>query len=165
MSVFRNPLDDRVLEAGMRDSTPAPIEPFRSDFPSEAARLAEVRHRLRDWLQLGGIGSDQIYDVLLAVDEACTNAVEHGYRDAPGIVGLRGEISGTDLYLSVVDRGSWEPTGDRANSLRGRGLMMMRALVADVDISTGDEGTRVDLHAEIAAAHQDSAAFGEGGES
>ncbi|MEU6558765.1 ATP-binding protein [Nocardia nova] len=164
MSVFRNPLDDHVRGAGIRDSRPAGVEPFASDFPSEAVRIAEVRHRLRDWLQRGGIGPDQIYDVLLAVDEACTNAVEHGYRDRPGIVRLRGEISGSRLHLSVVDHGSWEPTGESANPLRGRGLMMMRALVDDVGISTGAEGTRVDLHAGIRPAHRDSAVLG-GGES
>ncbi|WP_227983451.1 ATP-binding protein [Nocardia spumae] len=162
MSVFRNPLDDHVRGAGIRDVAPDGIEPFQSEFLSEATRLTEVRHRLREWLERGGIGSDQIYDVLLAVDEACTNAVEHGYRHGPGIVRLRGAISGSDLYLSIVDRGSWEPAGEPANPLRGRGLMMMRALVTDVDISSGPEGTRVDLRAEIRSAHQDSAACGDG---
>ncbi|MEV5649643.1 ATP-binding protein [Nocardia sp. NPDC052254] len=163
MSVFRNPLDDHVRGAGIRHSAAAGIEPFRSDFPSEAARVSEVRHRLRGWLQRGGIGSDQIYDVLLAVDEACTNAVEHGYRDGPGIVAVRGRISGSDLYLSIIDRGSWEPVGDRPDPRRGRGLMMMRALITDVDIDTGAAGTRVDLHTEIRSAQQDSAVFGDNG--
>jgi anti-sigma regulatory factor (Ser/Thr protein kinase) len=128
------------------------VAPFEANFPSQADRIAEVRHDLRAWLERGGVGSEQIYDLLLAVDEACTNAVEHGYRDATGMVGLRAEISGSDLYLTIVDHGSWEPRAEVPDPVRGRGLAIMRALVRDVEITTGDDGTRVAMHAEIASA-------------
>lgn len=149
MSGFRDPPDDPAGGYERREPRSL-VEPFEANFLSEAGRISEVRHELREWLQRGGLGADQVYDVLLAVDEACTNAVEHGYREGPGMVGLRGEITGTDLYLSIVDHGSWERRTEAPDPVRGRGLSIMRALITDVDITTGPDGTRVDLHTEIA---------------
>lgn len=152
MSGFPDPPGDPAPGPAIREPHPLQVAPFEANFPSQADRIAEVRHDLRAWLEREGVGSEQIYDLLLAVDEACTNAVEHGYRDATGMVGLRAEISGSDLYLTIVDHGSWEPRAEVPDPVRGRGLAIMRALVRDVEITTGADGTRVAMRAEIASA-------------
>ena len=41
-----------------------------------------MRPLLRRWLLAHGAGEDEIYDITVAVQEACANAVEHAY--APG---------------------------------------------------------------------------------
>src|SRR5689334_13254867 len=66
---------------------PAPLD---LSFPAEPTRLAEARRALREWLADRAIDSDQAYNILVATDEACANAIEHGCRDrTDGVVRLR----------------------------------------------------------------------------
>ncbi len=47
-----------------------------------------MRPLLRRWLARWGAAEDEIYDIIVAVQEASANAVEHAY--APGHGDLRG---------------------------------------------------------------------------
>ena len=38
-----------------------------------------MRQLLRRWLRAHGAGEDEIYDITVACQEACANAVEHAY--------------------------------------------------------------------------------------
>ncbi|MEV6388253.1 ATP-binding protein [Nocardia xishanensis] len=120
-----------------------PPRPLELDFPATADRLAEVRHAVQQWLEQCGIGSDRSYDVLLAIGEACTNAVEHGHRGDGGIVRVRASYSGGELRVTVADRGCWKPPDAGTVSVRGRGLAIIRAVIPEVSITTGDSGTTV----------------------
>ena len=51
-------------------------------WPATPDALASVRHLLRRWLRGHGATDDEIYDITVACQEACANAVEHAY--APG---------------------------------------------------------------------------------
>ncbi|MEU2257317.1 ATP-binding protein [Nocardia xishanensis] len=120
-----------------------PPRPLELDFPATADHLAEVRHAVQQWLEQCGIGSDRSYDVLLAIGEACTNAVEHGHRGDGGIVRVRASYSGGELRVTVADRGCWKPPDAGTVSVRGRGLAIIRAVIPEVTITTGDSGTTV----------------------
>ena len=50
------------------------------EVPSDPAGLAGLRRRLRTWLELRGLAEDERDDAILAVSEACNNAIEHAYR-------------------------------------------------------------------------------------
>ncbi|MFI6869188.1 ATP-binding protein [Nocardia sp. NPDC050406] len=119
--------------------------PLRMGLPAVAASLATVRRFLREWLPRSGLGPVEVEDVVLAVSEACTNAVEHGYRDRPGTVFVEAEATESDIHILVRDRGRWVPPHPEVNSLRGRGLALMRALVPKVTVHTGNSGTSVEL--------------------
>ena len=58
-------------------------------WPADADVLASVRHLLRRWLRHHGATDDEIYDITVACQEACANAVEHAY--APGRRGFEVE--------------------------------------------------------------------------
>ncbi len=134
-----------VVSTGERVPLPSAATPLELDFPAEAVQLATVRHTLQQWLTDSGMATGPAYDVLLAVSEACTNAVEHGHRGDGGVVRLRASISGDELRVTIADSGRWKPPDQRADSLRGRGMPLIRALIPEVDITTGDSGTVVDL--------------------
>ncbi len=51
--------------------------------------------------------ADQQMDVVLAVGEACTNAVEHGHRGDGGTIRLRALIEANVLRVTVRDTGCW----------------------------------------------------------
>jgi serine/threonine-protein kinase RsbW len=88
-------------------------------------------------------------DLVLAVNEAVSNSIEHGYRSAPtGTVSLRGTADGTRVRMEISDRGSWRaPPED--NGCRGRGLGMIEAVTEDVRVERGPGGTTVTFHGTL----------------
>jgi anti-sigma regulatory factor (Ser/Thr protein kinase) len=109
-----------------------------------------VRARLREWLSSLAWPEPDADDVVMAVSEACTNAVEHAYRTGdPGQVAVscRSAEAGEGKRQAVVvvrDWGRWRPAqGDRR--FRGHGLSLMRGCVQTVRLDHGDLGTVVTL--------------------
>jgi len=118
-----------------------------------AASIA--RERVERWLRALGRPPAQIDDLVLAVSEAVSNSVEHGYRvppDAignPGVVHVDGrlviEADGfSRTEFTVRDQGRWrEPVV--GVSTRGHGILIMRSCADQLTIEHGPEGTTVVL--------------------
>jgi anti-sigma regulatory factor (Ser/Thr protein kinase) len=125
--------------------------PLRLETDSTAGRLAGIRHRLADWLRAEGVEDELAADIVLVVNEACTNCVEHAYgQDAVGTMLLDVEVADGEVRTRITDRGSWkEPSADPGNG--GRGLMLMRALSDSMDIDTGPTGTTADIRFRLRA--------------
>ena len=127
---------------------PAPLE---MDFPADASQLAATRTALRGWLTRAGVDSDQIQNVLIAAGEAIANAIEHGHRQGPGgTVTLRASAFVDRVHLTVVDTGAWKVPQPDVDHTRGRGVMLMRALMHDVTIHPDAAGTTVHMYSRIA---------------
>ncbi|MCZ7436912.1 SpoIIE family protein phosphatase [Micromonospora sp. WMMC241] len=124
--------------------------PLELDFPAESSRLAEVRTALRGWLDRCGLAPAHSYNVLVAAGEACANAIEHGHRDKPGgRIRLRAAATADALRVSVTDSGHWRDQNRPADPSRGRGLVLMRALMDSITVTPGVTGTTVDMQARI----------------
>ena len=76
------PTDDDV--ALLVASVDAERLAFEVEIPSEPVMLRAVRRRLEAWLMQRHLEHDDIVDVVLAVSEACNNAIEHAYGDDGG---------------------------------------------------------------------------------
>jgi serine phosphatase RsbU (regulator of sigma subunit)/anti-sigma regulatory factor (Ser/Thr protein kinase) len=123
-----------------------PPAPLRLDQPAEARGLVGIRRRLHDWLTAAGVARGPADDLVMAVNEACTNSIEHGYRDrSRGRVRVEAVVEPTRIALTVADTGRWlTNSGTAATGVdRGRGIEMMRALCDDVVIERTDAGTIV----------------------
>ena len=126
---------------------PAPLD---ITFAAESDQLAPVRARLRSWLLSCGIGSRTAQDVLVAVGEACANAIEHGHRHSPGQqVRLRAVSTANQLRLTITDTGRWRTSQPGDGTHRGHGIALMRALMQQVTIEPGPAGTTVDMYLRI----------------
>ncbi|MGW4065965.1 ATP-binding protein [Nocardia grenadensis] len=123
----------------------SPPTRWELQFPAKADRLAEVRHRIQEWLAHCPLGEDQTYDVLLAVGEACANAVEHGHRGDGGTIRLRFEREAGSLHITVADHGCWKSPDPGPDQVRGRGMAIIRALVPEVEVIISASGTTVEM--------------------
>ncbi|WP_231748800.1 SpoIIE family protein phosphatase [Mycobacterium sp. M26] len=125
--------------------------PLQVRIPADATHLAPARAALRSWLIAAGIDHEQAQDVLVAAGEAVTNAIEHGYRnaDGEGTITLHAISEVDQLHLTITDGGTWKPKDSPAQSHRGRGIQIMRALMEDVDILPETTGTTVRLSTRI----------------
>jgi serine/threonine-protein kinase RsbW len=120
--------------------------------PASAAHLAGLRRAVRDCLrEVPGEAADE---VVLALNEAATNAILHGSRGGqPVEVAVR--VWDGWIEASVLDHGPARPVaappggdGDRLRD-RGRGLWILRRLVDELRLEQVNRGTRVTLRRRI----------------
>jgi GAF domain-containing protein/anti-sigma regulatory factor (Ser/Thr protein kinase) len=110
--------------------------------PARPAELASFRRLLRRWLAEMGASEREIEALTLASNEACANAVEHAYGPEDAHVEITAEKEGQTVTITVRDHGQWRgPRGEH----RGRGLVLMKAYVDNVELSRHGDGTEVRL--------------------
>jgi PAS domain S-box-containing protein len=116
---------------------------FRRVFPARADELRGLRAAMRAWLDEQRIGEPALSDLLLAVGEACANAVEHAYlRRATGAVSVVIEAgAGPSLEVAVRDFGQFRVPSLADN--RSRGSTIMRELTTDFSRDSDAAGTTV----------------------
>ena len=108
----------------------------------------DLRRGLRDQLTAQAVDPAEVESVVLAVNEAAANAIEHGYRDgATAGVEVRARLEDESLVVVVRDRGTWRD--GPIDPTRGRGLEMMRMLMDAVDVQAGMTGTTVTLRRHV----------------
>ncbi|WAJ44932.1 SpoIIE family protein phosphatase [Mycobacterium sp. Aquia_216] len=119
--------------------------PLRIETNSIADELASIRHRLADWLRAADVPRELVDDIVLVVNEACTNCVEHAYRGhGIGITLLEVKTVDGEVRARITDHGSWKPPAiNPGNS--GRGLILMRAISDTMEIDSTPTGTTVDI--------------------
>ena len=105
--------------------------PLRIQLPAIPASLAVIRAGLRSWLPTAAVSAAAAGEILLAVGEAASNAVEHAVRGATRDVEVEvtARATATGLALTVKDNGRWHLPASNAPGQRGHGSRLMRALV------------------------------------
>ncbi|OBJ54290.1 ATP-binding protein [Mycobacterium sp. 1423905.2] len=119
---------------------------------ADAITAAELRRRLDRWLQQAVHGSAGVRDdIVLSVNEALANCVEHAYRShhRRGTMRLQASFDSAAQSISVCvsDRGRWHrPAPQRPNDPRAsRGIRLMQALADHCTINAHPSGTTVCL--------------------
>ncbi|MFC5139177.1 SpoIIE family protein phosphatase [Actinomycetospora rhizophila] len=125
--------------------------PLELTLPARPDALAVLRRRTARWARAAGVSEVVLGDLQLALGEAATNAVEHGYRNGDGSgdveVRLARRADGS-TQAAVVDHGSWRPA-PADPGFRGRGLTLLREVSRDATVTTSpDGGTRVEFRVE-----------------
>src|SRR3954464_14106774 len=77
---------DRADDAALLVLRTGPPIPFAMTLEDVPEGLRPLRHRLQAWLSLRGCTPDDADAVVLAVNEAAADAIEHGYRHSDGPV-------------------------------------------------------------------------------
>ena len=126
------------------------------DLSSDPRLLTSIRGLIKTYLLNEGFGADRVGEIVLAVDEACTNAIRHSYggnTDAR----LRLTVRKLDGSIEFVlrDRGvpvlpekcerKDAPTPDKAEIVPGGlGVQLMYSVFDEVQFHPGKtEGNRV----------------------
>lgn len=114
----------------------------------EPVRLAEVRRFVEVVALEAGIGDEKLFDLKVAVSEACANAVEHsGGQHAP--LEISAFVYSDRIVFEIRDSGGFRMPGTPRPSRRehrGLGLPLMVALMDEVHFAkTRGGGTNVTL--------------------
>jgi anti-anti-sigma factor len=113
-----------------------PVTELYLEVPAQVGSVLRVRRAFARWLREIDPTVIDTNDLLLAVAETTTNAVEHAYpADRPGVVQFRA-VFGADgiLECQVTDHGRWRAP-DPAVGHRGHGLMVAGQVVDYMRVS------------------------------
>jgi serine/threonine-protein kinase RsbW len=105
----------------------------RLTIPAKAEYIALVRLALSGLSRLHPLSEETLGDLKLAVTEACTNSVRHGYSSGEGTVEIVYELQPDRLVVEVADDGpGFDAAGDRPSDENlaegGLGIAIIRAV-------------------------------------
>ncbi len=113
---------------------------------NDLAYLAQVRELVRSGVQRGEFPAQYLNRLQIAVDEAVTNIIEHGYADQPrgkATIDLTVQVSPDTFLIEIVDQGaSFDPktltdvdiaTHAASGRSGGLGVFLMRRIMDRVD--------------------------------
>jgi anti-sigma regulatory factor (Ser/Thr protein kinase) len=135
--------DDDIALLALRSPVAAP-ELFLMKVNAAPDAVGRVRERLRAWLDGMALAPDDQLAVLVAVGEACTNAIEHAYGDGDAnLFRVEASVRDGSVVCCVTDTGAWKDNATR--TARGNGLTIMRELMDEVQVNRRPTGTSVTL--------------------
>lgn len=149
----RDPVPGSALDGEPRWVGEEPVTVRTSLTLGETASVQNIgamRRGFAAWLALDVAPGDLADDLVLVVYEALANAADHAYADAPDDVGpvrLTAHRAREFLRITVSDDGRWRAATDAPH--RGRGLSLIRLLIAQVHIGTNGSGTVVHLRCSL----------------
>ena len=122
--------------------------------PPSSSCLPDLRRSVAG--SLGDIAPEVVADVLLALDEAVSNAIRHGSRAGEPVV-VSVESDGEWVEMTVRDGGP-TPRLPRLPAkpppvleTGGRGLWLILQLVDEVRLQRIDDGTRLTMRRRVAS--------------
>jgi serine/threonine-protein kinase RsbW len=124
---------------------------FQITLAGEVESLQIFRDFLEDCCAKYDVPSDIVFDLKLAVDEACTNIITHGYKGMdPGSIILSFRIEEDRILVQITDFGhvfepAEAPKPDLEAALEDReigglGLYIIYQTMDDIDYCSGEEG-------------------------
>ena len=130
---------------------------FLATYPSAFDSVAIARRAVGVFARTRGFSASEVSDIVLAVGEACSNAVEHGHTTKGQIV-VRCTFADDTLTIEIGDHGRGFDEKRALNSSipaeflgRGRGIPIMRAVMDGVRYEISKTGTTVFLEKRLVA--------------
>lgn len=125
---------------------------FTITFRSHPKLLKPVRALVRNYLETAHFTKERIDDIVLGLDEACTNCIRHAYHGArSGLIQLSARLGTVWLEFELQDCGSCPPenflkkekrTPIRPNAIKphGLGLIILKRTFDEVNFYVNEEG-------------------------
>jgi serine/threonine-protein kinase RsbW len=119
-------------------------QPISKTVQSRTDKLSEIREFVAGLARRYGFAEEDVANIVLAVDEACTNIIKHAYQFAPDkSIEVTVVLRGTSLEITVQDDGrSFDPATLHAPDLKehlthyrrgGLGVYLMKKLMDEVE--------------------------------
>ena len=118
----------------------------RLTIPAKPEYITLVRLALSGLSRLRPLSEETLGDMKLAVTEACTNSVRHGYQeDGEGTIEILYELQPDRLVVEVADDGpGFDASGDRPTednlAVGGLGIAIIKALSDEFESGQRSDG-------------------------
>lgn len=126
----------------------------QKNFSAYYSNLAEIANFVRSFCQVAGLDDCASYHVETAVDEACSNIIEHGYGgEGEGQISISCEPVSDGLKITIIDYGKkFNPKKVSAPDIKaslterkdhGLGLFFIKNFMDQVLFSTGSDNSNI----------------------
>lgn len=115
---------------------------FELEIEGKLENLSLIGDFIGDTMRSFGLDNHKIFDVQMAVDEACTNIIEYGYTEEVGMIDIICLRRGGDIMVIIKDEGKqFDPTTVQPPDLNasleerktgGLGIYFMKKLMDEV---------------------------------
>jgi anti-sigma regulatory factor (Ser/Thr protein kinase) len=115
---------------------------FELEIEGKLENLSLIGEFIGDTMRSFGLDNHKIFDVQMAVDEACTNIIEYGYTEEVGMIDIICLKRGVDIMVIIKDEGKqFDPTTVQPPDLNasleerktgGLGIYFMKKLMDEV---------------------------------
>ena len=118
---------------------------YEATFPPTPQGVGAMRREVAAFAHRAGLDEDGVADVRLAVSEAATNAVVHGYRDVgEGALKVVAYVAGGELNVIVSDSGvGLAPRADSPGL--GLGMPLMASVTSRFRVVSRGTGTEIHM--------------------
>lgn len=118
----------------------------RLTIPAKAEYITLVRLALSGLSDMRELSEETLGDLKLAVTEACTNSVRHGYTEGEGTIEVVYELLSDRIVVEVADEGpGFDACGDRplGDGLAegGLGIAIIQAVSDEFEAGRQADGT------------------------
>jgi serine/threonine-protein kinase RsbW len=114
--------------------------------PSQTERLNDVREFISGQARVHGFSEDDINKITIAVDEACTNIIKHGYNYSPDKkIDVEIVRNGQDFEIIISDKGKqFDPSAIQTPDMKdyfehyrrgGLGVYLMKRIMDRVEFN------------------------------
>jgi serine/threonine-protein kinase RsbW len=114
---------------------------------SRTENLASIRDFVSSYATKAGLSGEEIDNIMLAVDEACTNIIKHAYKSFPdGELSIKLDYDKKKFTITILDFGSSFdpdiiPKPDlqryyKEGKVGGLGMYLMKTLMDEVKYTT-----------------------------
>jgi anti-sigma regulatory factor (Ser/Thr protein kinase) len=118
---------------------------FAHTWPAQPEHVGEARRAVADFARLAGADAATLFGIELAVSEACTNAIVHGYVDGPPkSFTVEAELLEDRLQIIVRDYGRGMVPRPDSPGL-GLGLPLISQMAERVEVRSPSDGDGVEL--------------------
>jgi anti-sigma regulatory factor (Ser/Thr protein kinase) len=121
---------------------------LEATYPSTPSGVGAMRRDVAAFATRAGMDDQGIGDVRLAVSEAATNAVVHGYRESDGALLVHAYVEGHDLIVVVSDDGLGVSPRPDSPGL-GLGMPLMASVTSSFNVISTGTGTEVHMSFEL----------------
>ena len=133
---------------------------------SRTENLSLIRDFISTKASTAGLSKEDIENIMLSVDEACTNIIKHAYDSYPdGEIVINLEFNSEKILITIIDQGiTFNPDSVPDPDLQkyykngrvgGLGMYLMKTLMDDVKyISVPGEYNKVLLSKKINVTHK-----------
>lgn len=117
---------------------------FDGRFPAVSLGIAAIRGEMTAVARECGLDERQVNDVALAVSEAATNAIVHGYRGEPGTIHVTASIGDGELTIMIADEGEGLVPRTDSPGL-GLGLPIIATVARRLEVVSEGSGTQIHM--------------------
>jgi anti-sigma regulatory factor (Ser/Thr protein kinase) len=114
--------------------------------PAEAGQLHMLRELVQAAAAAAGFAPRGVEDLMLAVNEACMNVIQHGYRDAAGTLELSAQPLDDGIEFALRDAAprvtlaDWRPRAFEELRPGGLGVHFIRAIMDEIEYLPTPDG-------------------------